>query len=191
MSRSSAASLLSPTYSAFFGMGRVLLIVDAWGSTNNGDPLQFERAILVDFAVQNPRTVIGLVSGLAPVLRAHGLERADLADVFANRRLETVRERLRTTLTDLVARGLVSEATPSPTVEISAFLPTEAGSAIARSFQGPYAGAIRDLASTVSAAWHRRSVRDLVLLIRKSIPDQSLLAVQLSESFGDWMGGAE
>ena len=57
-------------------MGRVLLIIDTWVSTNGGEPLSFERAILVDFAVQNPRTVLGLVSGLAPVLRAHGLERA-------------------------------------------------------------------------------------------------------------------
>ena len=172
-------------------MGRVLLIVDAWVSTNDGDPLAFERAILIDFAVQNPRTIIGLVSGLAPVLRAHGLERADLADVLANRRLETARERLRTTLTELVARGLVSEVPPSPSVEISAFIPTSEGSVVARSFQGSYATALRDLAGTVSAAWHRRSVRDLVALIRKSIPDQSLLAVQLSESFGDWMVGAE
>lgn len=190
MRRSNAASLLSPTYSAFFGMGRVLLIVDAWASKNN-DPLPFERAILVDFAVQNPRTVIGLVAGLAPVLRAHGLERADVADVFANRRLENARERLRTTLTDLVARGLVSEVPPTPSVEISAFTPTLEGTNVARSFQGPYAAALRDLAATVSAAWHRRSVRDLVPLIRKSIPDQSLLAVQLSESFGDWMTGPE
>jgi len=191
MSRSNAASLLSPTYSAYFGMGRVLLIVDAWASKNDGAPLPFERAILIDFAVQNPRTVISLVSGLAPVLRAHGLERADLADVFANRRLETGRERLRTTFTDLVARGLVSEVPPSPSVEASSFIPTHEGTAVAGSFQGVYATALRDLAGTVSGAWHRRSVRDLVALIRKSIPDQSQLASQLSESFGNWMEGAE
>lgn len=191
MNPRNAASLLSPTYSAFFGMGRVLLIVEAWVSKNDGSPLPFERAILIDFAVQNPRTVIGLVSGLAPVLRAHGLERADLADVFANRRLETARERLRTTLTDLVARGLVSEVPPSPSVEVSAFIPTPEGSAVARSLQGAYATALRDLAGTVSVAWHRRAIRDLVALIRKSIPDQSQLAIQLSESFADWTVGAE
>ena len=190
MKRRNAASLLSPTYSAFFGMGRVLLIVDAWASKTN-EPLPFERAILVDFAVQYPRSVIGLVSGLAPVLRAHGLERADVADIFANRRLENARERLRTTLTDLVARRLVTEVPPSPTVELSAFTTTSEGADVARSFQGSYAAALRDLAGTVSAAWHRRSVRDLVPLIRKSIPDQSLFAVQLSESFGDWMAGPE
>jgi hypothetical protein len=190
MSTRNAATLLSPTYSTFFGMGRVLLIVDAWVSKNN-EPLPFERAILIDFAVQNPRTIIGLVSGLAPVVRAHGLERADVADIFANRRLENARERLRTTLTDLVARRLVAEVPPSPTVEVSSFTPTPEGARVARSFQGSYAAALRDLAETVSTAWHRRSVRDLVPLIRKSIPDQSLLAVQLSESFGDWMAGSE
>jgi len=187
MSRRNAASLLSPTYSALFDMGRVLLLVDAWALSTRDTPLPFERAILIDFAIQNPRSVLGLVSGLAPILRAHGLEKGDLADVFANRRLENARERLRTSLTDLVARGLVAEAPPSPTVELSAFLPTAEGRTIARSFDGAYASALRDLASTVSAAWQRRSVKDLVALIRKALPDQSLQALQLSESFGQWM----
>lgn len=191
MSRRNAASLLSPTYSALFGMGRVLLIVDAWTTSNHDDPLPFERAILIDFAVQNPRTVLGLVSGLAPILRAHGLEKADLADVFASRRLDNARERLRTSLTDLVARGLIAEVPPSATVELSAFVLTSDGRAVSRSFEGAYALALRDLAGTVSAAWHRRSMRDLVGLIRKSIPDQSLQALQLSESFGEWMLEAE
>lgn len=54
---------LSPTQSVAFAMGRVLIAFNNW-SRDADAALDVERAMLIDFAVQHPRSIRALVPEL-------------------------------------------------------------------------------------------------------------------------------
>src|SRR5678816_3531103 len=100
--------MLSPAQSASFGMGRTLLVFESWARVVAA-PIELERAMLVDFAVQYPRSIGALVPAIPGIIRGYGIDQGDLGDLFATRRFQTLREVFASTLALLIARRLVDE----------------------------------------------------------------------------------
>ena len=63
---------LSPNQSTVFAMGRTLVLLDSWAKVA-GSPVEFDRAMLLDFASQHPRLLIRIVPEIDRVVQAHGL----------------------------------------------------------------------------------------------------------------------
>ena len=179
-------TLLSPAQGAAFTMGRALLLFDAWSSVDDG-PLELDRAILIDFVLQNPRLFVALITDLDPVLRGYDLQEAGISDMFAHRRLETARERFQVTTSGLVARDLIREEAAPTTSDSAVFRVTEIGSAVASGFTTQLAHATRALSVVVCSNWRRRNHRELQRLIRASLPDQSSQAARLTRPFAEWL----
>ena len=181
---------LSPIQSAAFAMGRGLIIFETWYRQTDA-ALDVDRAILLDFAVQHPRSVRSLVPDVDAVVRAHGLQKNDLSDLFAQRHFGTIRERFLVVVSDLVARDLLVELPVAPNSDLVGMKPTESGFEIARRFSSPLSLALRAVCSVLCDAWRKRNVRDLANDIRKAIPDESQLAANLAEPFAPWLIEAE
>jgi hypothetical protein len=175
---------LSPTQSAAFAMGRALLVFDTW-YRQAGVPLDAERAMLIDFAAQHPRSIVGLAPSVLQVVRAHGLQKSDLADLFAQRHFGSMREGFLDMVVDLVSRDLLVEAGADK--GDVAFAPTDAGHAAAVRFSSPLAIGLRALCSVLCDEWRRKNVRDLAGDIRKTLPDESRMAASLGEPFAPWL----
>lgn len=181
---------LSPTQSVAFAMGRTLIVFDTWSRAGNS-ALDVERAMLIDFAVQHPRSVRTLVPELDAVIRAHGLQKHDLSDAFAERHFGVMRERFLAVVADLVARDLLVEAAASGGANQPSLEPTKVGHLTARRFSSALSLGLRATCSVLSDAWRRRSVRDLATEIRKAIPDESQFAADLREPFARWLVEAD
>jgi hypothetical protein len=170
-------------------MGRALIVFDSWYRA--GDiGLDVERAMLIDFAVQHPRSVRALVPELDAVIRAHGLQKHDLSDAFAERHFGVMRERFLAVIADLVARDLLVEGAAGSADQIT-LEPTEAGRLTAGRFSSALSLGLRAMCSVLSDAWRRRNVRDLATEIRKAIPDESQFAADLREPFARWLVEAD
>jgi hypothetical protein len=181
---------LSPTQSAAFAMGRALIVFDSW-SRGGETALDVERAMLIDFAVQHPRSVRTLVPELDAVIRAHGLQKHDLSDAFAERHFGVMRERFLAVIADLIARDLLVEAAGSGSADQLTLRATEAGRITAGRFSSALSLGLRAMCSVLSDAWRRRNVRDLATEIRKAIPDESQFAADLREPFARWLVEAD
>jgi hypothetical protein len=171
-------------------MGRALIVFDSW--SRGGDAaLDIERAMLIDFAVQHPRSVRTLVPELDAVIRAHGLQKHDLSDAFAEKHFGVMRERFLAVVADLVARDLLAEVSGAGGADQLTLKPTEAGRAVAGRFSSALSLGLRAMCSILSDAWRRRNVRDLATEIRKAIPDESQFAANLREPFARWLVEAD
>ena len=179
---------LSPTQSAAFAMGRVLLVFDSW-HRKGGAALDAERAMLIDFSAQHPRSIVGLVPSVLQVVRAHGLQKTDLADLFAKRHFGSMREGFFAMVADLVSRDLLAE-TSTDKADLF-FAPTESGLAAAARFSSPLAIGLRALCSVLCDEWKRKNVSDLASEIRRTLPDESRMAADLGEPFAPWQGEVE
>lgn len=178
---------LSPPQSAAFAMGRVLLLIDTWWKRFHL-PIEVERAILIDFAVQHPRAITTVLPSIAPVMRAHGLEKTDLADLFAQRHFMTRRGTFLVVAADLVARGLLDESREKDSTRLQ---PTEAGQATASRFSGQLSLAIRALSSVICEAWYRKNPVELGVSLESSLPDQSRATSDLLIPFATWLGESD
>jgi len=170
--------MLSPAQSASFAMGRTLLVFESWARIVTA-PIELERAMLVDFAVQYPRSIGALVPAVPAIIRGYGIDQGDLGDLFATRRFQTVREVFASTLALLIARRLIDEV---PGTEMSAatlLTVTVEGRAAAQSFSTPLALAIRSLAEAVCASWRRRNTDDLRRALGDTLPNTALEAAEL------------
>lgn len=179
-------SLLSPAQAASFSMARALLLFDSWRTVDES-PLEIDRAVLIDFVTQNPRLFLSLLSDLNPVLKAYDLQEAGIADLFASRRFESARERFQVVVSELVARDLLHEDSSATGSDSAAFRITEAGGLVAGRFTSSLSQAIRSVAAVAANHWRRRSYRELVGLIRRSLPDQSSEASRLTRPFAEWL----
>jgi hypothetical protein len=180
-------ALLAPTQSAAFSMARALLLFDAWEDLDQG-PLEIDRALLFDFVLQNPRLFLPLITDLDPVLRAYGLEQAGISDLFAHRGFETTRERFQATVSELVARDLLTESTDGArSADSSVFRISPAGRVTARLFTSEMANAIKATALVTCTHWRRRSHAELQRLIRRSLPDQASEAARMTRPFAQWL----
>jgi hypothetical protein len=159
-------------------MGRSLLVMDAWAKMT-AEPIEFERAMLIDFALQYPRSIGTLVPSVPSITRAHGIERADLGDLFAMRRLSTLRESFSVTTGLLIGRRLVDEGPRVQEDTATMLLITLSGREAARLMSTPLAIALRALAEATCTAWRRRNTTDLRRELRESLPDESLTAADL------------
>ena len=65
--------------------------------------------MLIDFAVQYPRSISTLIPTVPGIVRGHGIEEGDLGDLFATRRLATLREDFIAVISLLVGKRLVDE----------------------------------------------------------------------------------
>lgn len=181
---------LSPTQSAAFAMGRALIVLDTW--SRGGDAgLDVERAILIDFAVQHPRAVRGLVPELDAVIRAHGLQKHDLSDAFAEKHFGIMRERFLAVVCDLLARDLLVEVSGAGGADQLTLKPTEAGRLVAGRFSNALSLFLRAMCAVLSDVWRRRNVRDLATEIRRAIPDEAQFAADLREPFARWLVEAD
>lgn len=169
-----------------FAMGRVLILFDVW-SHQEETPLDVERAILLDFALQHPRSVKALLPGLDPVIRAHGLREDDFSDLYARRHFATTREVFLAIIVDLVARGLLAQHLAAPDWASHAYAPMEEGHGAAHAFSSSLALALRAIASVLCASWRRKNVADLARNVRQSLPDESRHAAALTEPFAAWL----
>jgi len=166
-------------------MGRQLILLDCWSRLVDS-PVELERAILMDFALQHPRSVSSLVPGLDVVIRAHGLQDHDLSELFAQRRLRGFRESFLVTSAELLARNLLSED-PTYKAESPGLKITPDGSQIVGRFTSPLSIFLRSAAELISKAWQRRSILALASDIREVLPDESSAIAQLETPFGVWL----
>jgi hypothetical protein len=114
-------------------MGRTLILLETWNRQIES-PVDIERAILLDFAMQHPRSLQSLVPELDTVVRAHSLKKYDLSDLFAQRHFGTTRERFLATIEDLIARDLVAESPVLADSTSGSLKPTAEGLRVAKSF---------------------------------------------------------
>ena len=170
---------LSPAQSAAYTTGRTLLVLDSWRRHSDA-PVELDRAMLIDFAVQYPRSISSLIPTVPPIVRAHGIEQGDLGDLFAMRRLATLREDFTSVISILVAKLLVDETSQEKNASATSFRITDIGREAAATFTSPLALAIRALAEAASMAWKRRNTDDLRAEIRHAIPDSSRDAAELA-----------
>lgn len=176
---------LSPAHDAAYRMSRALLMFAAWHISNE-QPIEFERAMLIDFAAEYPRAVAPLVAEIGPILRAYDLEALDLSDLFAQRRLNTRRERFMSVITDLIGRGLIEEYSVGRTRTTTLLNITSLGSEMAGRFTSPLSRAISLICFVLAREWRRRPVADIVVSLRRTIPDASREIADLSEPFLPW-----
>lgn len=181
---------LTPTQSAAFAMGRALIVFDTWSRGANA-ALDVERAMLIDFAVQHPRAVRALVPDLDLVIRAHGLQKHDLSDAFAEKHFGIMRERFLAVVAELVARDLLAEVPGTGSPDQLTLEPTERGRHVAERFSSALSLGLRAMCSVLSEAWRRRNVRDLATDIRQAIPDETQFAADLREPFARWLVEAD
>jgi len=178
--------MLSPVQSSALAMGRALLLLSSWEKVDDG-PIELERAILIDFVIQNPRFFLAFLSDLDPILRAYNLQEAGIADMFAQRRLETTRERFQATISELLSRDLIAESDGEGTTESAVFRITASGKVAAGRFTSELSRAIRAVATVACTQWRRRNHRELQRMIRNSLPDQSSEASRLTRPFAEWL----
>lgn len=170
--------LLSPAQSASFAMGRTLLVFESWARVASA-PIELERAMLVDFAVQYPRSIGMLVPAVPSIIRGYGIDQGDLGDLFATRRFQTVREVFASTLALLIARRLVDEVPRTETAAATLLLVTGEGRAAAQLFSTPLALAIRSLAEAVCMSWRRRNTDELRRALGDALPNTAREAAEL------------
>lgn len=159
-------------------MGRTLLVFESWARVVAA-PIELERAMLVDFAVQYPRSIGAIVPAVPGIVRGYGLEEGDLGDLFAQRRFQTLREGFTSTLALLLARRLVDEAPRTDAGSLTLLIVTGEGRAAARSLSTPLALAIRSLAEAVCTSWRRRNTDDLRRALGDALPDTAKEAAEL------------
>jgi hypothetical protein len=135
--------------------------------------------MLVDFAVQYPRSIGALVPSVPGIIRGYGIDRADLGDLFATRRFQTVREIFASTLALLMARRLIDEVSRTETTVSTMLTVTSAGRAAAQAFSTPLALAIRSLAEAVCTSWRRRNTDDLRRALGDVLPNTAREAAEL------------
>lgn len=185
-SRASARRvLLSPIQTATYGMARVLLVCDAWDELHSA-PIDLERAMLIDFAAEFPRSMTKVVPDVAAVIRAYGLEAGDLSDLFAHRRLEARRERFLSVLVDLQARDLVQESHAKIDALAVSIVITELGRATASRFTSALSASLRAISRVYCREWHRRKVTDLLAEVRRALPDAAEDIAHLTAPFTPW-----
>lgn len=170
--------LLSPAQSASFAMGRTLLVFESWARIVAA-PIELERAMLVDFAVQYPRSIGALVPAIPGIIRGYGIDQGDLGDLFATRRFQTLQEVFASTLALLIARRLVDEVPRAETSTVTQLTVTDAGRTAARAFSTPLALAIRSLAEAVCTSWRRRNTDDLRRALGDALPNTAREAAEL------------
>jgi hypothetical protein len=166
------------------------MVFEAW-HRQAASGLDIERATLIDFAAQHPRSLGALVPSEREVVRAHGLRKYDLSDLFAQRHFGTMRERFFSVVADLVSRGLLAEASSDEKADVMFFALTELGATVAARFSSPMAIGLRALCSVLCEEWRRRPVRDLANDIRKALPDESRLTESLTQPFAPWLSEVE
>ncbi len=182
--------IVSPLQSAHFAMGRVLLTFAQWNELYK-IPLELERAMVIDFAVQYPRSFTGLLPLLSNIVQSHGLQDADVGDYFAARKFFFVREQFVDTVSDLIARNLLEPILKDANSEFSSFQITPLGETAASQFSSPLAGVIQLLSHTFAKNWGDITVKRLLLLIKQTLPDQSEMVQQLTSPFGSWLDEPE
>lgn len=184
MKRSTA---FSPVQAASFSMGRVAILFETWWASES-TPLEFDRALLLDFGTQYPRSVATIVPQLVPILRAHGMEKGDLGDLFAQRRFATARERFAVVVSDLMARNLLTEEAALAPNDPIALSPTTLGLETSRQLCTSLSIWHRAVCRALCEVWKRSALRDLSKKIRMAIPDHSLTLGALAEPFFPWEG---
>lgn len=170
--------LLSPAQSASFSMGRTLLVFGSWARVVSA-PIELERAMLVDFAVQFPRSIGALVPAVPGIIRGYGIDQGDLGDLFATRRFQTLREVFASTLALLIARRLVDEVPRTDSSAATLLVLTGEGRTAAQAFSTPLALAIRSLAEAACMSWRRRNIDDLRRALGDALPNTAREAAEL------------
>jgi hypothetical protein len=170
--------LLSPAQSASFSMGRTLLVFESW-ARQVSTPVELERVMLIDFAVQYPRSIGALVPAVPGIIRGHGIDAGDLGDLFAMRRFATIRELFSSTVALLNARRLIGEVPRTGTTTSTLLQITGEGLGAAQSFVSPLALAIRSLADAICLSWRRRNADELRRALGDALPNTSRDAAEL------------
>lgn len=177
---------LSPQLAASFSMGLSLIVFESWWGVHR-EPLVFERAMLLDFALRHPRAISAIVPELKPVVRAHGLHRGDVGDLFARRHFGILREEFATVVTHLLARDLIREDIDSKRSPAIAFTLTERGIQVAGQLSSELSEGLRAVAGFLVLAWQKRRPDALIAEVRHSLPDDSLRVSQLTTPFAPWL----
>lgn len=181
---------LSPAQSGTFAMGRALIVFEAWNK-RAVTALDFERASLLDFALQHPQPIPAIAPEVEPVIRAHALSRQDLGDLFARRHYGSIRERFALTVADLIARNLVDPVEGAPDDEAERYAATPLGLEVASQLTTGLSIGLRALAAALTEAWSRKNVRELAKQIRDALPDESEMIAALGEPFAEWLEETE
>ncbi len=164
-------------------MGRLLLIFDTWGSIHQ-KPLEIDRALLLDYGVQFPGSILGSVPEIEPVVRAYGLDKRGISDLFAARRFSSAREQLLATATDMIARNMITGERVG--AEEPAYNVTSIGRTAASRFCSPFSQAIRGLSEVLSRKWARSNLRTLSIQLRDAVQDHASAMAGLVDPIAPW-----
>lgn len=176
----------SPSQSATFAMARVLILFAVWQRVAGLDePLELERAMLIDFASQYPRTLTRSLPALAVVLRAYRQQQDDLADVFVVRRFGVLRERFGAVVTDLLSRRLLEEVHAGQ--NSAAFTIAAAGGEIAQRLSTTLSFSYRAVYEVLCDVWRRKNADELFTIIKTALPDEARLVADLSLPLPAWI----
>ncbi len=182
--------LLRPEQSASFEMGRILLVHAGW-ETRQFKPLSLELGMLLDFVVQNPRLFVNEVPALAHLIKVFGFEKADLGEIFAQSRFNTLREKYIETISGLVGKDLLQSSEEDSVSDVTGYRLTPTGRKISEEFDSELAVFIVQVTRKLAEAWASTEIGKLSLVVRKELPDHSMLAHELLTPFRDWVENAE
>lgn len=178
--------IISPHQSAHFAMARVLLTLDQWKGRRN-KPIEIERAMLIDFAVQYPRAFARLVPEVEYILRTHGFDEGDLGDYFAARKFTLIREDFFNVTSDLVSRELAEITQGESTTDSVLIALTDNGSALCKLFSSRLSQIIRLLSEAYADSWGSKDMKKLFSEMKFVLPNYSYLMEQLAQPFGSWI----
>ncbi len=178
--------LLRPEQSASFEMGRLLLVHAGW-ETKQSKPLNMELGMIIDFVVQSPRLFVQQVPSLHAVIETFGFDKADVGELFAQRRFNTVREKYIENVCGLVAKDLLESSEEFSQSGPTSYRLTASGRQISEKFDSDLGILIIQITRHLADSWANVDIGRLSLEVRKSLPDQSLLAHELLIPFSDWV----
>ena len=144
--------LLRPEQSASFEMGRLLLVHAGW-ETKQVKPLTLELGMIIDFVVQSPRLFVRQVPSLQGLIEIFGFDKADVGEVFAQSRFNTLREKYIENICGLVGKELLESSEETSQNEATAYRMTDLGREISELFDSDLSVLIIQISRKLAEEW--------------------------------------
>jgi hypothetical protein len=179
--------ILSPAQSLYYSMGRGLIVFKSWKQVNPETPLEFEKAVLIDFALQHPKAIEKLVPTISLIIRAHGSQKSNIGDAFAHRKFSNIREEFSEIISGLICRELIDESLDNDKFNSTAYEITQKGNQVASLYTSSLSIAFREISLELSYIWKRKNNGTLANEIRKQMQGNMSMVNELTKPFYPWL----